>query len=155
MSIRWISAFDLMSNDEAQSLVKDENSLGFYSLLFDIGFDITRDIEWQDVYCRSVVDHNIICYGRWVGFERLDKEWMNSPYCSFENRILSNSKKDRWLVEQLYVMSEESNFTGKLVRQLEETFGRSTEYEKPDEEDAIFSMIRNSNKHKESLKGGK
>lgn len=155
MSIRYISMFDLLSNSEAKKIVEDEDSEAFLALLFDIGFDTSRDIEYQEVYSRSMIDHRVICYGRWVGFERTDKWWMQSEYCTFENTLLSYSVKDRWMMEELFVMSERSNFTGKLVQQLEETFGKSKEYEKADDEDAIFELIRTSNKHKDSLKDNK
>lgn len=140
--IRYISAFDLLSVEEAKEIVANDDYTKFYDLLFDIGFDINREIEFQEVYCRSLINHNIICLGRWIGFERVDKEWINSEYCTFENKLLY--REDKSMVMELAKMSNVPNFTGMLVEHIEENIGKGIPVSMLDEEDAIIDMMLNN-----------
>lgn len=149
--IRYISTFDLLSNDEAKKIVVNEDYTKFYDLLFDIGFDINKEVFWEEAYCRSMISHNIICLGRWVGFERRDSEWLCSEYCTLENRILANGKKDPSLMLELSSMSKTANFTGILLDNIEREVGKGVEIDWSMEEDAIFDLVRCSNKYRKSL----
>ena len=151
MAVRWISGFDLLSFKEAKDIVTSEDYTKFYDLMYDIGFDINKDFEFEEKYCRSMLDHKVICLGRWVGVERIDKEWVGSPYCTLENRIEMAGTRDGSLMLEMSAMCNVPNFTGMLVKSLEDEFGKETEYEFADEEDAIFEMIRESSKYKNNI----
>lgn len=142
MTIRYISVFDLLSVKEAKEIVANDDYTRFYDLLFDIGFDINREIEFQEVYCRSFINHNIICLGRWIGFERVDEEWINSEYCTFENKLLC--REDKSMVMELAKMSNVPNFTGMLIEHIEENIGKGIPVSMLDEEDAIIDMMLNN-----------
>lgn len=115
MEIRYISLYDLLSFDESKEIVKNNDFSGFYKLLHDVGFDINSEIEFQDVYCRSMIDHRIICLGRWVGFERSDREWLESEYCTLNNRIMIAGRKDLHLMLEMERMMRTANFTGMII----------------------------------------
>ena len=146
--IRWISTFDLLSIPEAKEIVVNNDYFEFYKLLNTIGFDVNKEIEWQEVYSRSLIDHRIICLGRYVGFERLDDEWVNSEYCTFENRLIAAGKRDTGLMLEMSAMSRTSNFTGMLVEHIERELGKGIPLEIADEDDAIFDMVKESNKYR-------
>lgn len=118
MGIRWVSLYDIMFFPSTRDLVDENNVDKFLEFLYSIGFDVDFDtgkvkgLEYQENYCRSLIDPKIICHGRWVGYERTDEEWLGSKMCSLEHRIDCISLEDFWLAQDMRMLSEESNFSG-------------------------------------------
>lgn len=64
----------------------------FDRMLYDLGMDLQIPYEVQDVTHRNKFGNVITCQ-RYVGNERVDKDWVGSGYCSVEARdkSLNNS----------------------------------------------------------------
>ena len=67
--IRWISLYDLMENEEMHEIIKNDDISEFYRVMYDIGFDINHEIDFQLVDCRSMTNPGVITNGRYVGTE--------------------------------------------------------------------------------------
>lgn len=84
----------------------EENPEAFKKILFELGMDVYNyPYEIQDLTHRNRFG-NIITCKRWVGNERTDKPWLDTPYASVEardkslnNKILTDLYKARGLVE--------------------------------------------------------
>lgn len=101
-----IAAFRFVSESELAVAIdnfsKDLEELEpdkFYKILYDLGVDISRPVERQDgLYHRNMFNKVVLC-SRYVGYERLDSEWINSGYASQEAKDKVNGSK---LLEDLY-----------------------------------------------------
>ena len=122
MATRWVSLYDLLHIPKAKEAALSEDYAALYDLFHELGIDINQEIEWQDVNCRSMID-NSICFGRWVGEERTDQEWLDSRECTFENRKEQAGKKDIHLRIIMERMSEYPNFTRMAMKHMEEHWG--------------------------------
>ena len=84
----------------------DENQDTFKQMLYDAGMDVYQyPYEIQDCTHRNRFQ-NIVTCRRFVGNERIDKSWVESPYCSVEaqdkslnSRLLTDCYRMRGLVE--------------------------------------------------------
>lgn len=77
----------------------EENPHKFQDILFGLGMDISLPIEVQEtIQHRNRFDEIVIC-DRWVGTERVDKEWVESGYASVEARDRALNNK---LLNDLY-----------------------------------------------------
>ena len=108
-----IAAISYVSLSEIQTVANwvteefiEENPDIFKKMLFDLGMDVYNyPWEVQNVTHRNRFG-NIITCPRYVGNERVDSEWVNSPYSSIEardkslnNKILNDLYRFKGLVE--------------------------------------------------------
>ena len=74
------------------------NPTNFNKLLFSLGIDINKPVELQEnLIHRNRLNKVVLC-PRWVGTERTDEEWLQSPYSSHEAK---NDASGSRLVQQL------------------------------------------------------
>jgi len=84
----------------------EENPDVFQKMLYDLGMDVFNyPTERQDVTHRNRFGNLITC-PRWVGNERVDQLWVESPYASVEardkslnNYLLTDLYKSKGMVE--------------------------------------------------------
>ena len=108
-----IAAISYISLSEIQTVANwvteefiEENPEVFKKMLFDLGMDVYNyPWEVQNVTHRNRFGNTITC-PRYVGNERIDKEWVRSPYSSVEardkslnNKILNDLYRFKGLVE--------------------------------------------------------
>lgn len=108
-----IAAISYVSLSEIQTVANwvteefvEENPAIFKKMLFDLGMDVYNyPWEVQNVTHRNRFG-NIITCPRYVGNERIDPEWVNSPYSSVEardkslnNSILTDIYRSKGMVE--------------------------------------------------------
>ena len=108
-----IAAISYISLSEIQTVANwvteefiEENPEVFKKMLFDMGMDVYNyPWEIQNVTHRNRFGNTITC-PRYVGNERIDKEWVSSPYSSVEardkslnNKILNDLYRFKGLVE--------------------------------------------------------
>ena len=71
----------------------------FLKILYDFGMDTSQQIEIQtDIQHRNRLDKIVVC-DRYVGHERIDKEWIESGYASQEAK---DKKTGNRLILDLY-----------------------------------------------------
>jgi hypothetical protein len=101
IALVWVSLSELQTIDRKYSEEWADNSeQELMDVLYGLGMDTNRSVE------RQVVEHrnrfgNLITGSRWVGCERLDKEWIESKYSSQEARDKASGSK---LILDLYRM---------------------------------------------------
>lgn len=108
-----IAAISYISLSEIQTVANwvteefiEENPEVFKKMLFDLGVDVYNyPWEVQNVTHRNRFG-NIITCPRYVGNERVDQEWVNSPHSSVEardkslnNSILTDIYRSKGMVE--------------------------------------------------------
>lgn len=108
-----IAAISYVSLSEIQTVANwvteefiEENPDIFKKMLFDLGMDVYNyPWEVQNVTHRNRFGNIITCL-RYVGNERVDPEWVNSPYSSVEardkslnNSILTDIYRSKGMVE--------------------------------------------------------
>ena len=108
-----IAAISYISLSEIQTVANwvteefiEENPEVFKKMIFDLGMDVYNyPWEVQNVIHRNRFGNTITC-PRYVGNERIDKEWVSSPYSSVEardkslnNKILNDLYRFKGLVE--------------------------------------------------------
>ena len=108
-----IAAISYISLSEIQTVANwvteefiEENPEVFKKMLFDLGMDVYNyPWEVQNVTHRNRFGNTITC-PRYVGNERIDKEWVSSLYSSVEardkslnNKILNDLYRFKGLVE--------------------------------------------------------
>jgi hypothetical protein len=110
-----IAAVSYVSLSEIQTVAPwvtdefvEENPDVIKKMLFDLGMDVYNyPHEVQEVTHRNRFN-NIITCKRFVGNERIDKEWIDSGHCSVEardksldNKILTDLYRSKGLVESV------------------------------------------------------
>ena len=108
-----IAAISYISLSEIQTVANwvteefiEENPEVFKKMLFDLGMDVYNyPWEVQNVIHRNRFGNTITC-PRYVGNERIDKEWVSSHYSSVEardkslnNSILTDIYRSKGMVE--------------------------------------------------------
>lgn len=77
----------------------EENRDKFLDVLHNFGMDTKQAIEVQsEVQHRNRMGGIVIC-DRWVGYERTDKEWIDSGYASREAKDKASGNR---LIQDLY-----------------------------------------------------
>ena len=77
----------------------DNNPDDFNDILFNFGMDLTQPIEKQtDIQHKNRMNKVVIC-DRYIGYERTDKDWINSGYASKEAKDKASGSK---LLADLY-----------------------------------------------------
>lgn len=125
---RIISTFDLFSFDESTNILLEVSEQGtvtdeLLSLLFTLGMDIKEEIFYECVLHYPLSMNTPVEGGRFVGKERSDKEWMESEYCTIENRLERVGIKDRGLQKEMMNLYNYPNYTGMIVNHLESYWG--------------------------------
>lgn len=115
---RSISMFDLFLSEDSKKIIIEGNEDKLNKLLFEIGFDINKEIEYD--YCNHRPMSTNVPYLGWrlIGTERTDIEWMKSKYCSKENRFEQIGMKDLSLLKEILEMSKEGNFTQMIIEHI-------------------------------------
>lgn len=108
--IKLFSVYDILSLPQFShhsqfTLVEKENDSAIGEALFPVGLDNNKDIEVFACKHRRVDGSMAVGYV-YSGFERKDKEWMDSPYCSMDARI--DAQKDGDLKAELIRLSHTS-----------------------------------------------
>lgn len=70
----------------------DQNPEELQTILYSLGMNTGTSIEVQEVTHRNRFNNVVTCK-RWVGNERLDKEWLNSGYASQEAKDKATGSK--------------------------------------------------------------
>lgn len=100
-----LSEIQTVANWVTEEFIEDNPDV-FQKMLFDLGMDVHQyPIDMQEVTHRNRFG-NIITCKRWVGNERVDPDWVDSPYSSVEardkslnNKILTDLYKCKGMVE--------------------------------------------------------
>lgn len=144
MAVRSISLFDACAVKGAREAILQDDLGTFYDMLYHVGFDIDREIEFQDVFCRSMLHPRFITKGRWVSFERRDEDWLNNSLCTLENRLTVVAGKDPSLAKDLEEMSTLPNFMGATLNAMGDLLVEESPEDsyKDTEEDAIDDVLR-------------
>ncbi len=84
----------------------DENKKEFDEMLYQLGMDMQAPIERQETVQHKNRLGKVVITDRWVGYERTDREWINSGYASREakdkslnNALLNDLYKGKGLTE--------------------------------------------------------
>lgn len=118
----WVSMHDILSIPQLREAVVIDDMGLLYEALYEAGFDINDEVDWQVCYHRRL--NKEIVYGvRLFSRERTDKEWLASGNASLEARKVAVGRTDPSFLRELDNMSRESNFMGQLVDHLESYWG--------------------------------
>jgi hypothetical protein len=79
----------------------EKNPNEFKDLLHGFGMDLNQPIELQSEIQHKNRMHQIVVCDRWVGYERTDKEWIESGYASREAKDKASNNR---LLNDLYRM---------------------------------------------------
>lgn len=101
-----ILALRIVSESELAKVLPDfsceleiKHPVAFKAILHSMGIDTTRVIERQDgLKHRNMLNEIVIC-SRYVGYERIDDEWIKSGYASQAARDKASGSR---LLEDLY-----------------------------------------------------
>lgn len=101
-----ITALCIISASEIQLAKPDftyewteTNKKEFDQILYEFGMDTTQQIERQENIQHVNRMNKVVVCDRWVGYERTDKEWINSGYASKAAKDKASNNK---LLEDLY-----------------------------------------------------
>lgn len=113
---REISIYDLLMFERSREAILTDNYGEFYTILHELGFDVNEEIEVQECLHRPLTAlTEIVDTLRWVGWERVDKEWVDSVYCSDENKLRLLGVKDFSFAKQIVEMSRFPDFTQRAM----------------------------------------
>jgi len=117
---RYISYYDLLSFEESKEILHTGDEGRLYELLFDIGFDINKEITVENLWHRAMGTKKPFLGGRFVGTERTDKEWMACEWCTTENKREQLGILDVSLLRDILEMSKEGNFTAQIIEHIKD-----------------------------------
>lgn len=88
-----MTALVIISDSEIAKVIPDwrhdfplTNPDDFSKMLWELGINTLMPVEKQEGFIhRNRFNETVLC-NRWVGYERLDKEWISSGYASREAR---------------------------------------------------------------------
>lgn len=106
IALVWVSLSELQTIDRKYSEQwADSSEKELLGVLHGLGIDVSQSVE------RQVVEHrnrfgNLITGSRWVGCERIDKEWIESGYASesavdksLNNKMITDLYRMRGMTE--------------------------------------------------------
>ena len=83
-----------------------DNPEKFKQMLYELGFDVSKEVECQEGLTHRNRFGAVITCARWVGDERIDKEYVKSNFASqaakdksLNNRMLNDLYKQKGMVE--------------------------------------------------------
>lgn len=94
LAVMFVSESELLladSNYEASWLNTNKDKL--FEMLYNLGLDINRDLEYQDITQHRNRLNKVVTCGRYSGLERTDTEWINSGYASRAAKIAASGCK--------------------------------------------------------------
>lgn len=113
---RAVSVYDLLTFERSREAILNDDYAEFYNILNELGFDIDRDIDIQKCFHRPLTTPNKVKEGaRWVGTERTDQEWVESEYCTEENKLKLLGLKDYAFAKELEMMGSLPQFTQRAM----------------------------------------
>lgn len=116
---RVLSFYDVEQFPEAVEILINGEEKEVLNFFFSLGFDINRDIEQQYVNHRPMTTKEVWLTYRWIGDERKDEEWINSGYCTKENKLEITGMKDPHLLRDLVQMSRRPNFISMIMEYMQ------------------------------------
>lgn len=94
LAVIFVSESELqMADPEYQYDWINTNKDKLFELLYNLGLDTNRDMDFQELVQHRNRLLKIVTCGRWSGFERTDKEWINSGYASRDAKIAASGCK--------------------------------------------------------------
>lgn len=122
---RAVSIFDLLIYPESRAIVASEDREQLNQLLFSIGFDISKEIEEEVCWHRPLYTNELVYGIRWAGSERIDQEWLESKWCTFDNRLERIGLKDVELQRDLLKMCTVPSIMEKMIASMNDIYGVS------------------------------
>lgn len=65
----------------------------FKNLLWGLGINVNMPVEKQEGFCHRNRFNEVVLCNRWVGYERLDEDWIKSGYASREAKNESSQSR--------------------------------------------------------------
>lgn len=127
LAVMFVSESELLladSNYEASWLNTNKDKL--FEMLYTLGLDINRDLEYQDITQHRNRLNKVVTCGRYSGLERTDTEWINSGYASRAAKIAASGCK---------LLGSELNRELKQFQQDKDNASILTEYEEQQDEE--------------------
>lgn len=118
---RFISTYDLMQDKDVKQAFKDNDEEKIKQVLYTLGIDTSEPYELESVIHRPLTKKdNEPWFGpRYSGSERMDQEYLNSGYASWDAKV--EACNDPSLRAELKNMSRQSSvekaFTSKSAGQ--------------------------------------
>lgn len=103
MTPRNLSFRDLAKVPNAVKIMQNGNKDELDNLLYQYGYDVRVGYEIENKYHRSLTSNEVVFGPYIMGFERQDKEWIESGFASLEAKI--EAVKDPHLREDLVQMN--------------------------------------------------
>lgn len=86
MAYRNISMADLITVPGFLEAYGNDDKEALKGIYHSLGFDVNKDTEWR--YCtHRKANNEIVTCERLEGYERIDREWLESGFCSYEGKI--------------------------------------------------------------------
>ena len=117
---RSISFYDLLLFDQSKQIVMEGKDVELLKLLHDIGFDITKELNYELCYHRPMSTNQVFYGDRIVGAERIDLEWLESEYCTMENRLEIAGMRDLELQRDMIEMMQVGNWTAAFIEYIKD-----------------------------------
>jgi hypothetical protein len=125
-----MTAVVIISDSEIAKVLPDwhyefplTNPEEFSKMLWELGINTTQPVEKQEGFLhRNRFNETVLC-NRWVGYERLDKEWIDSGYASRDAR--NEASQSRMLKDIL---------SYKIPSEVLVAVSTPNDYEEPEEE---------------------
>lgn len=83
----------------------DENPTRFKLMLYNLGLNTEEPYECQENVQHRNRFNEVVTSSRWVGVERLDQSWLDTPYAS---TAAKDKKRGNKLLVELYAMRGEA-----------------------------------------------
>jgi len=96
--------------------VGDFSLLELFEFLHQIGFEVDQ-LEYEECLHYTKYGKTPVFAGRLISYERQDDEWMNHPWCTFENLI--SGQRDEVHKMDLRAMSKQWT-TEDMINELKE-----------------------------------
>ena len=94
LAVLYVSESELfLADKDYNSNWIDTDKDKLYNLLHSLGLDVKRDLEFQGITQHRNRLNKVVTCGRWLGFERTDKQWINSGYASRAAKIAGSGCK--------------------------------------------------------------
>jgi hypothetical protein len=125
-----IVALCIISESEISKILPDysfqfeEETEMFTELLFKLGMDINKPYQRQDgLQHRNRLNEIVVC-SRWVGQERIDRNWIEGGYASREaidkasgSKILEDLYRSKYLTEDTQALLEARDKYSKITEE--------------------------------------
>lgn len=94
IAVMFVSESELsMADPSYQSDWIESNKDKLYQMLWEFGMDTNSDMDFQEITQHRNRMNKLVTCRRYAGFERYDKEWVDSGYASREAKIVASGSK--------------------------------------------------------------